>query len=87
MISYNINHYVAVQLTDFGEKILELNHERLNELLVTTGAEPKPFQLELNADGLFVTQLWSLMNMFGNFMAIGKDLPFDGEIFLIGDTP
>lgn len=86
MISYHINYCVAVKLTDFGKKILELNHERLNELKVSTGTEePKPFELVLNDRGMYETQLWSLMNIFGAYMAAGKELPFEPEIELIGE--
>lgn len=86
MFKYHINYCVAVKLTDFGKKILELNHERLNELLVSSaGEEPKPFVLELNDKGMYETQLWSLMNVFGAYMAVGKDLPFEPEIELLGE--
>ena len=84
MIDYNVNYRVAVCLTDFGKKILELNHERLNELLVSTGTNADPFKLELNDDGWFETELWSLMNVFGAYMSIGKELPFDPNIKLLG---
>ena len=84
MMDYNVNYRVAVCLTDFGRKLLELNHERLNELLVSTGTVAEPFVLELNEDGWFETELWSLMNVFGSYMAMGKDLPFNPDIKLLG---
>lgn len=61
----NINDYVLVRLTDVGKEILR----------------KKGFSLpKEDADGWSKWQLWSLMNTFGEYTQLGKDVPFETEI-------
>lgn len=84
---FSINGYVKVKLTDYGIEILKRRHEELNEYIVSRGNEPlESFELVLDEEGYYKTQLWSLMDKFGHTTSIGSDMPFETQvIFLNGN--
>lgn len=73
MRSFNINHYVYVQLTDHGREILKKNHVEL----VAAGFPEKYEPIEETEDGWSKWQLWHLMGVFGESMQCpGANSPF-----------
>lgn len=79
-INFNLNDYVKVKLTDKGKEIFRKDRERLNHMGVRWHFNTEP---ELDVDGYYKTQLWSLMELFGEHICMGCDVPFDTNIILI----
>ena len=63
-IKFNINHDVLIKLTSYGRKILLDKNEKYIE----------------DNDGWSKWQLWDLMNIFGPYMKMGCNNPFDLSI-------
>ena len=77
---FNINHYVAVQLTDEGRKLLKEQNNKLRERFPLYSE----FKIEENWDGWSKWQLWDLMNRLGKHIYNGCKVPFKPEIKLLG---
>ena len=63
-IKFNINHDVLIKLTSYGRKILLDKNEKYIE----------------DNDGWSKWQLWDLMNIFGPYMKMRCNNPFDLSI-------
>ena len=76
-INFNCNEYVYVKLTQFGKEILAKDEEEFRRLY---NIEPiYKFKPE-DEDGWSKWQLWDLMNIFGPYMKMGCNNPFDLSI-------
>jgi hypothetical protein len=69
-IRFNINNYVKVKLTDYGKSIIANN-----KYVLTHYKE--------DDDGWSKWQLWELMSVFGDYVSLGREVPFDTEIIII----
>lgn len=79
-IKFNMNDYVKVKLTELGIDILKTRHEKIKVLFPSIGE----FELKLNEDGYYKTQLHDLFNTFGNYFYMGAiGLPFETNIILL----
>ncbi len=85
----NANMGVKVKLTDFGISILKEQHEKLNEFIKERGGDGLgDFELRLDEDGYYSTQLWTLMNKFGHVMTMGhNEVPFHLNIIIENGEP
>ena len=74
-VEFNINHYVRIQLTDFGRQVLRDNHAQLYRNI---GVEPTPYREPTeDADGWSKWQAWEVLKEFGSHIFMGmKDNPF-----------
>lgn len=70
---FNINDYVKVKLTSYGQSVLD--QERPSQL--------RPSQLTPSTDGWIRLQLWDLMNIFGSRLSNGCRLPFETSIDIL----
>lgn len=83
---FNMNHEVAVRLTEDGLAIMRRNHDRLNAGHLFPGNRPgllgdfKPPKTD--AEGWTRFQLWSLMHEFGAEIFMGRPVPFETTILL-----
>ena len=77
-VSFNLNHYVKVKLTERGVNILRKNYNKLPHELT----EKYPFQIKLTGDGYYKNQMWQIMQDFGEYIGMGMDTPFETEIIL-----
>ena len=79
MIPFNINHYVWVQLTDFGRHVLKQQAEEFRRRYPKVTTE---FKLPVEtAEGWSKWQLYNLMNTFGKYLHLGAvHQPFETEI-------
>lgn len=69
VVGVNLNDYVRVKLTDYGEAHLKM---------VRYSKKP-------NADGIYQFMLWDLMYIFGPKMILGGPAVFEGgKITIIG---
>ncbi|WP_178137406.1 hypothetical protein [Tepidibacter thalassicus] len=83
-VSFNYNQEVKVKLTQLGLKILKERHDRLNEELKSRGHKGlNKFTVKIDENGYSSFQLWDLMNIFGEYMAIGCETPFDGNMIFL----
>jgi hypothetical protein len=83
----NINQYVKVRLTEKGKEILLNDHNRIDQQLKESGAKGLgTFILKLDKDGYYKDQLWNIMSVFGDYMLMGTDLPFETEIEIVEES-
>jgi len=78
-IEFNANENVKVKLTEFGEKILKDDYDRLR----LSFPKMKPYELRLDKDGYYETQLWHLMSTFGQYMELGRPEPFHLDMIFV----
>ena len=67
MDTINLNENVKVKLTDFGISLYKLRYDN----------DPKKYE-----QGYTSFQLWTLMNIYGLYIGMAKDSPFDLDILL-----
>ena len=84
MTEFSLNQNVKVRLTNHGIGILRDAHYDLQEkmCLISYSYEKQPFVLSLDEDGYYKTQMWALMQSFGNYVGIAKEPPFDIKILI-----
>ena len=81
VVNFNVNERVKVKLTEKGIDILKQRHDSMNTYIGANDGEPiKEFEIKLDEDGYYTTQLWVLMHVFGEHMSWGSNLPFETEI-------
>jgi hypothetical protein len=85
----NVNIAVKVKLTDFGISILKDRHDELNESIKSRGGQGfGEFELKLDEDGYYKTQLWTLMNIFGDAMTMAaNEIPFELNMIITNGEP
>jgi hypothetical protein len=81
----NMNDMVRIKLKPAGEKILRDKHDKLNRWIKKRNGSLHDFDLRLDAEGYYRTQLWCVMQDFGPHIRLGAEAPFETEILL--DTP
>ena len=78
IIKTTANHYVKVKLNDLGISILKEKRDNLNKKIkANTGKTLGEFELKVDEDGYYRTQIWSLMYDFGHTMYLGCEPAFD----------
>lgn len=84
----NANMGVKVKLTDFGISVLKEQHEELNKWVKARGGKGLGgFELRLDEDGYYSTQLWMLMSKFGHVMSMSNEIPFNLDIIIENGEP
>jgi hypothetical protein len=79
----NANMGVKVRLTDFGISILKEQHNELNKRIKDHGGQGLgEFELRLDEEGYYSTQLWMLMSKFGHVMSMTNKIPFHLDIII-----
>jgi hypothetical protein len=80
---FNINCPVKVKLTHVGVEILKNKRESLNKFITSRGGNGLgELEIKLDENGYYTTQMWCLMNDFGENMRLGEELPFEAEAIL-----
>lgn len=64
-IEINLNDSVSVNLSERGAEIL---NKYFKQFIITKNYK---------AGDVFKTELWDLMNIFGHYMIMGFDIPFE----------
>lgn len=77
-MKFNVNNYVAIQLTDFGKEILRKEHAEIFKNMDYPYIEPKE-----DADGWSKWQMHTLMYFFGKYTYNGGKLPFNTNIIIV----
>ena len=84
----NINMFVKVKLTDYGIAILKERHDILNDAIEKNGGQGfGEFEVKLDEDGYYRTQMWELMKDFGDAMNFSNRNPFDLNIIITNGEP
>ena len=68
-MKFNINDYVRVKLTDLGRYIYYHQYDELNKIYGKQVCEPS---YPKEVDGWYRAQLWSIMELFGPHIGMGK---------------
>ena len=72
------NHNVKIKLTEFGIELLVSYHNALSQSIIERGGNGLgEFELELDEDGYYRTQIWCLMNRFSHLTFPGSKEAFD----------
>lgn len=78
-VKMNLNDGVKVKLTSFGETILSLYYGKYSDGV---------YEIPLDDDEYYCTQMWNLMSIFGKHIKFGStDQPFDMNIVLENVIP
>ncbi|AJD92050.1 hypothetical protein JMA_27330 [Jeotgalibacillus malaysiensis] len=81
---FNTNYPVKVKLTDYGIQVLRERHQALNQNIIDRGGKGLgEFELRLDDEGYYRTQMWMLIEKFG-YPANMLLNPFDANIILEG---
>jgi hypothetical protein len=84
----NVNMFVKVKLTDYGISILKEKHDNLNDAIKKNGGKGYgDFEVKLDEDGYYRTQMWELMRDFGDTMSFSNRNPFDLNIIVTNGEP
>lgn len=81
-VKISMNDKVKVKLTDYGIMLLKKRHDELNKKIKENGGKGNSFELKLDEDGYYETQLWSLMEKFGDHCGLAKEYPFEMDIII-----
>jgi hypothetical protein len=81
-VKINLNDKVKVKLTDYGIMLLKKRHDELNKKIKDSGGKGNTFELILDENGYYETQLWSLMEKFGAHCGLAKENPFEIDIII-----
>lgn len=76
---FNMNDSVKIKLTNKGIDILKEQYNELKKYYPNIGE----FQLNLDKEGYYKQQLWSVMQIFGRDIGMGNELPFETEIYFV----
>lgn len=80
-MTFNLNDYVRVKMTDYGRQIHQVEHRELNATIRKHGGKGLPYNPpDEDADGWSQWQLWRLMELFGPYIHMGCDNPFQPDI-------
>lgn len=72
IIEVNINDYVIVNLNDDGKQILTEHFKKYGI--------PERYLHKEQEDGTYKFPMWEWMNIFGEYMVMGKEVPFDTNV-------
>lgn len=79
--TFNINDYVKVKLTEKGKYIYYHQFDDINQNIRKVGGKPlSVIELKYDNEGYTEFQLWRLMEIFGEHLYNGCDLPFETTI-------
>ena len=79
MKSFNINETVKVRLTKFGKELHKKQWEDFWSSIGRLDEFPYVHPKE-DENGYVEFQLWSLMQQFGDYCSLSKELPFETVI-------
>lgn len=70
-IKINLNETVKVKLTDYGKDVYYHQFDDLNKRIIKNGGKPiEPHFPKEDENGYCEMQLWGLMELYGNYMAM-----------------
>ena len=69
----NLNDTIKVKLTDYGKEIYYHQFDKLNDWVKSKGCKLiEPKMPEVDKEGKTRFQLWSFMEMYGNYIGLTK---------------
>ncbi len=83
-VTIDVNDYVKVKLNQMGKDIYFHRHDDIRkEYVEKNGYYPVCFQSDYpktDENGYSSFPLWEFMKIYGDYMVLGKNLPFDTEL-------
>ena len=80
----NINEYVKVKLNETGLDIYIKRMKEINESLKEKGTDLEfPLYPVRDDKGYVKFQLWDLMELFGEYLRVGEEIPFENNSIYI----
>jgi hypothetical protein len=80
-VKFNMNDIVRVKLTDKGKEIF-LNLDKKIDKRIVDIIGFNVYGWRIKEDGYVDMQMWEFMQVFGNHMKLGNDLPVEMDIIL-----
>ena len=80
MKKLNTNDTVKVKLTDYGKDIYFHQYDHFNKQQGRTIIEPR--YPKVDESGYTEFQLWHLMELYGNYIHLASELPFETNILI-----
>lgn len=82
-MKFNVNDYVKVKLNEKGINIyLERNQHLRDMMSKYYNHEYVVKPPKIDEEGFTKFQMWDLMQLYGPYLGLGMDLPFETEILL-----
>jgi len=82
MLSFNINNYATVTLTEFGAEIYNKRYDDMKQYVPTDYIFSN---VDVKAGYVLKAQLWSLFQDFGPYISLGRENPFEGCIMMFDE--
>jgi hypothetical protein len=80
-VQFNLNDIVIVKLTDIGKKIfLDLDRNVDKRIIKIVGNNI--YSKRIDNDGCVNMQMWEVMKVFGNHMALAMDSPIEMNVII-----
>lgn len=80
---YNINDDVLVKITPRGRDVVDMKNNEYTKRWGVRALYTLPIP---DSDGYSKFQLWELMNLFGDYIGTGYEVPFETNIILKGEA-
>ena len=74
----NLNNYIKVKLKPEGVEI----YRKYHVTVFGDSLEDYLFDYKVDEDGYFKIQLWRFVNIFGEYMVMGYEMPFDLNVMI-----
>lgn len=71
--THNVNNYVKAKLTEKGKEIYKRHYSRIGI---------SPVELKVDENGYSSFQMHNFMNIFGEHMLLGREVPFETEVLI-----
>ena len=75
---FNINNYVEIKLTQYGKDILKEKEDKI--FTEYPSLKEYLYKYKVNNRGYLKLQLWEVMNIFGDHLGNGLQVPFEMKI-------
>ena len=88
-MKFNVNNYIKVKISDYGEELLRLDHDKSVKQLWEIHPrlamrEEGNFTLPIeDEEGYSKMQMWHFMAIFGKHIYLGCELPFETTVEIL----
>jgi hypothetical protein len=80
-VKFNMNNRVKVKLTDKGKTIFSELDKKVDKHIVDIIGQ-NVYSSRISEKGYVVMQMWEFIEVFGQYMYLGVDLPVEMDIIL-----
>ena len=80
-VQFNLNNIVKVKLTDIGRNIFYELDRTIDKRVIKIVGEHM-YSKRIDNDGCVNMQMWEVMKVFGNHMALAMDSPIEMNVII-----